>query len=803
MPNCYLFINEHILPRIFSSIYYDDFLIPCHNQSIFVSYQKHEKEHVTYSADQMQSAVYIDQTHVSQIIQSMMSSLNVKTTHQQTTERPTFDITLQNEDQPSLIISRISKPHRRKRRGKCPRLLSREVQSFERINYIDHNNSLHQSKYQANAPPVRHVHNNHSPNTRADKGKSKDDFIQKKLCQEKPSRKDIYQTEQKSYTKGHYDQSVNGKISHEEKTDNHKDHELKTKCPTGSLKSDVPNQTYTAGSFIENSKCDSNLIEKEEKLSSVLDNEILEDKKEVDLHSILEKDEVAKDIPSHSSIENGTDVIQPKNSNGKSDPYAAKENIPSKKILQENVKSKSPTDFNTLGTNPPAKEVKYHLNRTDVSPKKIVNEDDKKTAEFNFDILISNPPAKEVKYQLNRTDFRPKKIINEDMKKVAEFNFDILSSNPPAKEVRYHLKRTDFRPKKIINEDKKKVAEFNFDILISNPPAKEVKYCLNRTDFQPLKIVNEDKKKATRFNFDNLSSNQPAKEVKYHLNRTDFRPKKIVNEDKKKATEFHFDILSSNPPVKEVKYQLNRTDSLPKKIINEDKNTEVNFDILSSNPPAKELKKEVKCTEHSPKGIANEKISTTPTTEAQYEILYSKPTAKEVKYHLKRSNVKLNKLINEKTKITRSPKDNNFEILSSHSRNVENQVKYSHKSKTTVKGDEKTTKELEFDTTSANNSSNQTKKERSYQTTNKKTGKRVPSTPHDMDKDDYSHTTILNKYFTLGDKINVYAGSKLLAQQGTFLTAGPDFFIWIDGDGFVRLQIISGGISIGQTARNK
>ncbi|MFZ0371503.1 MAG: hypothetical protein WAM07_18050 [Halobacillus sp.] len=66
--------------------------------------------------------------------------------------------------------------------------------------------------------------------------------------------------------------------------------------------------------------------------------------------------------------------------------------------------------------------------------------------------------------------------------------------------------------------------------------------------------------------------------------------------------------------------------------------------------------------------------------------------------------------------------------------------------------------------------------------------------------DDFPNT-ILNKYFTLGDKINVYAGSKQLGQRGTFLTAGPDFFIWIDSDGYVRLQMISGGISIGQTKK--
>jgi hypothetical protein len=79
-------------------------------------------------------------------------------------------------------------------------------------------------------------------------------------------------------------------------------------------------------------------------------------------------------------------------------------------------------------------------------------------------------------------------------------------------------------------------------------------------------------------------------------------------------------------------------------------------------------------------------------------------------------------------------------------------------------------------------------------------------TPSDTTQDqvvEESYTTILNKYFTLGDKINVYAGSKLLDKQGTFLTAGRDFFIWIDADGYVRMQLISGGISIGQKKRKK
>ncbi|MFC7784099.1 hypothetical protein ACFQWC_06315 [Rossellomorea sp. GCM10028870] len=793
MPNCYLFINEHILPRIFSSIYYDDFLIPCHNQSIFVSYQNHKKEHVTYSVEQLQSAVYIDQTHISQMIQNMMSSLNVTTTHHQTIERPTFDITLQNEDQPSLIISRISKPRRRKRRGKCPRLLSREVQSFERINYIDHNNSLHQSKYQANAPPVQHIQKNHSPNTHSDKGKNKDDFIQKKLDQEKPSRKDIYQIKQKSYTKGHYDQSVNDKISHEEKTHNHKEHELKTKHPTSSLKSDVPKQTSTAGSSIENIKCDSNLIEKE-----------------VNLYTSLKKNEVDKDIHIHSSMEIGTDVIQPKNSHEKSHPYVAKGDIPSEKILQKNVKSKSPTEFDFLGSNSPANEVKYHLNRTDFRPKKIVNED-KKSADFNFDILSSNPLAEEVKYHLNRTDFRPKKIVNED-KKAADFNFDILSSKPPAKEVKYHLNRTDFRPKKIVNEDKEKAADFNFDILSSKPPAKEVKYHLNRTDFRPKKIVNEDKEKAADFNFDILSSNPPAEEVKKDIKCTEHSPIEIAKDEKKSTTstyEAQFDILHSKSLTKEMKNGIKRTEHSPIEIAKDEKKSttstnEAQFDILHSKSPTKEVKNGIKRTEHSPNKIAkDEKKSATSTDETQFDILHSHSPAKEVKYHLKRSDVMPNKIISEKTKITQSPKDNQFEILSSHSGNVKNQVKYSNKPKTIVKDDEKTTKEHDFDILNDNTSSNQPKKEPFYQTTNKEAGKRVSPAPLDMDTDNYSHTTILNKYFTLGDKINVYAGSKLLDQQGTFLIAGPDFFIWIDGDGYVRLQIISGGISIGQTARKK
>ncbi|MGP4077630.1 hypothetical protein [Halobacillus sp. K22] len=75
------------------------------------------------------------------------------------------------------------------------------------------------------------------------------------------------------------------------------------------------------------------------------------------------------------------------------------------------------------------------------------------------------------------------------------------------------------------------------------------------------------------------------------------------------------------------------------------------------------------------------------------------------------------------------------------------------------------------------------------------------ATPNSLTKADNFSNTILNKYFTIGDKINVYAGSKKLGQRGTFLTAGSDFFIWIDSDGYVRLQMLSGGISIGQTKK--
>lgn len=657
MPNCYLFINEHILPRIFSSFYYDDFMVPCHNQSIFVGYQKPKKESVTFPVEQLQNAPFLDQTHVSQIIHSMMSSLNETNTHHQSNERPSFDITLTTEDQPSIVLSRVSKSKHRKRRGKCPRILSREVRPFERFNYIDPNNSIPQSKYQASEPTIQHVQKNNLTNLPCDKDERKEEYIEIKHEQEeilrKETREDIHQ---KTYIKSQDDETVNDKVSHEEKPNDLKKHEMKAMRPSHLLESDVTKQTYSDSSSIEDGIRD-NILKEEEKMNAVFDDDLLEDKNEEQLYTRLEKDEVDKDISSQSPITMDTDDIHHRNSYDETDPYTTRLDNQTDTNINEEINIKSTTETNIQGSIPSAKDVNYKLIRTGVKVKKIVNEH-KDSADFNFEILSSRTPGKEVNYKLNRTNLRSGKIVNEYKKSADETNFNHLNSSLPAKEGNNKVKGE----------------------------------------------LHSDKNSAS----DETKSPTPT-------------------------TEFQFDILHTTSSVKEVK-------------------------------------KDVKSTELSHMKVKkNETESTLSNKKIQSDILRSKSPGNEVKYKLNRIN---------------------------------NQVKHSnHKQKNIVKNEVKSTKEQDFDILH-NNPIKESKFQPFRQKTNKKVSKSVSPFSHSNDKDD-SHITILNNYFTLGDKINVYAGSKLLDQQGTFLTAGNDFFIWIDGDGYVRLQIISGGISIGQTKKKK
>ncbi|WRP08728.1 hypothetical protein U9J35_11375 [Rossellomorea aquimaris] len=625
MPNCYLFINEYILPRIFSSFYYDDFMVPCHNQSIFVSYQESKTESVTSPVEQLQNTPFLDQTHVSQIIHSMMSSLNETNTHHQSTERPSFDITLTTEDQPSIVLSQISKPKHRKRRGKCPRLLSRDVRPFERFNYVDPNNSIPQSKYQTSAPTIQHVQKNNPSNRQCDIVESKEENIEIKHEQEnilrKVTRKDIHNS-QKTYIKSQDDESVNDKVSHEEQPHDHKRHEMESMRPSHLLKTDITKQNYSAGSANEDVIRDI-ILKEEEKMKAVLHDDLLEVKKDEQPYTQLVKDEVDQDISNQSSL--------------------------------------------TMDT-----------------------------VETNIPCTIDS--AKDVKYKLNRTCVRAKKIVNEHMKYASEFNFEPLSCSPPGKKMKYKLNRTDLRTKKIVDEYKKSADEINFNILNFSLPAKE-------------------------------GNNNVKREVH-------------------SAKESASDESDSPTPT-----------------------TEVQFDILHSASSVKDVKNDIKPKDISPMRVKkNDTKSTTANKKVQSDILGSKSPGTEVKYKLTRTN---------------------------------NQVKYSnHKQKNIVKDEVKSTKEQDFDILHTNTPIKESKLQPFHQKTNKKVSKPASPSSYNKDKDDL-HTSILNKYFTLGDKINVYAGSKLLDLQGTFLTAGPDFFIWIDGDGYVRLQITSGGISIGQTKKKK
>jgi hypothetical protein len=75
----------------------------------------------------------------------------------------------------------------------------------------------------------------------------------------------------------------------------------------------------------------------------------------------------------------------------------------------------------------------------------------------------------------------------------------------------------------------------------------------------------------------------------------------------------------------------------------------------------------------------------------------------------------------------------------------------------------------------------------------------VPSNKGSQERKEKDHEpSLLNKYLKLGDRIKVYVGNKIIETQGTFVTSGNDYFIWIDSKGFLRLQLISGGLTVGK-----
>ncbi|MGR3762803.1 hypothetical protein [Rossellomorea sp. NS-SX7] len=134
--------------------YYKDLLVPCHNQSIFIRYLKGDREPFIFPPLPQQTNAFMDQGHVSELIHSMVNSLNQKAAHHPSPDRPAFDITLEHDAEPSVILSKIPAHKRPKRRGKCPRLAPRDDGPFKRVNYIDRSKSLNHLKYSA-AKPIK------------------------------------------------------------------------------------------------------------------------------------------------------------------------------------------------------------------------------------------------------------------------------------------------------------------------------------------------------------------------------------------------------------------------------------------------------------------------------------------------------------------------------------------------------------------------------------------------------------------------------------------------------------------------
>ncbi|UII58259.1 hypothetical protein LS684_21850 (plasmid) [Cytobacillus spongiae] len=350
MPNCCLFINEYILPRIFSSFYYDDLLVPCHNQSIFVSYHAVKKTNVNANEELQQHPAYVNSTQVSHIISHMMSSLDQSTDYHEVCDRPTFDLTLESEEQqPSMILSRI-KPRRHKRSGKSPFHLSRGISSSERINYIDHSKTLSKSSYQANSPPDIQP-------------------LQKAEDLENPLKAERSKNiQQNTYSDKHL--TLDSSEPTIGKHKNQKKHNLSPK-----------ESHFPASSPFKSTP----LTDDDSKKTGEIDNELR---------------------PSNQSY----DIKQADTLKKKADPPFRKKDIQSKECVKNKTETEPSTDVDIRESNLAADKVRYQLLRTDWRPAKIVNRDRKGTSGFEFHILRSNADSKKVKQDVNQTEESSKKM---------------------------------------------------------------------------------------------------------------------------------------------------------------------------------------------------------------------------------------------------------------------------------------------------------------------------------------------------------------------------------------------------------
>jgi hypothetical protein len=926
MPNCFLFINEHLLPRIFSLYYYKDLLVPCHNQSIFIRYLKEDKEPYIFPPPLQQSNAFMDQGHVSELIHIMVNSLNQKAAQHPRSERPAFDITLENDAQPSVILSKISKNKRPKRRGKCPRLAPRDDGPFKRVNYIDRSKSLHQLKYSSAQPK-------HKPK-KAPASKEKAQIEKPKETIDNADPID-HLSETKHLSDQHQaDISVQTPDSN---VLNH-GHEEVTDLPAPFATEDFSSDKDGNGE----SDIPLNDIEDKEILAS-LEKDIPEnDEVAISEHYSLNQEteadqiEMLNEVPHHTETdysdqdfetgeselneESGDDSVRPcitaEHMETTDDHALAAEPVVSNEydydliaddILAEEVEEPIMTSEKISQDDMMIEDEWYH---EEISTDETEEADDQHIEEVTFEeskpssehvTLTDDIPSTETEEAGDRhteeitleysepasehvtlTD----DISSTETEEAGDHPFEevIFEESDPAndyetptddipqteteevddhsiEEVTFEESEPTYEDETLIDDmpftETDEADDYPFEEAIFEESEPESEHETVSDDIPSIGRMETDKESIDETTLEESDGTHTEESVSLNSETTSVESEEtthdveVIQEESAISQEVDSDINSSltgenhEEPVDDhhpetetnvvgsllseniTVHEAEQSDSTQEEVPEENAFIEHEIDTLIEETPSEQNEEPVEesIDQPAPEEIDSSQESDLVTTPAE--------TPAEMEVPQEHHPVE-----NETDDIAENEQDLLSENITVEE--LETAPEETFEEKTIVDNDEieglndntpaivqeeideeitqeaagvPPTPETGASQSSTPSESTETLEEAPAKV-NSGSSQSIPAEETETAGDTPSHTTqdqvveesyitILNKYFTLGDKINVYAGSKLLDKQGTFLTAGRDFFIWIDADGYVRLQLISGGISIGQKKRKK
>ncbi|MEL3972015.1 hypothetical protein AAEO50_06975 [Rossellomorea oryzaecorticis] len=922
--------------------YYKDLLVPSHNQSIFIRYLKEDKEPFIFPPPPHTNAL-MDQAHVSELIYSMVNSLNKKAAHHPMSERPAFDITLENDAEPSVILSKISKHKRPKRRGKCPRLAPRDDGPFKRVNYIDRSKSLHQLKYSSVKP--KHMPKKSSASkekVQIEKPKETIDNMEpidhlsktKQLSNQHQADNSVQTPESNVLNHGHEEVTdlpapyATEAFSHDKDGNGESDlplNDIENKEFVASLEKDIPENDETAISEHSslNQETEANQIDilnevphhtgtdypdqvleadgsklnEEPADGSVQSCTTAEHVDKADDHALAaEPDESNEYEYTHIPEDMLTDEIEDPNVNSEKIPqydmmiehewfYEDHSTAETKEAEYQHIEeitfeeSKTTNEYEnrfeeTPSTDPEdtddhlIKEVTLEepepANEHETIAGDIPSTETEKAADQHIEDITfeeSEPDNESETLTEDIPSMEIKEVTLEEPEPANEH--ETIAGDIPSTETEeaadQHIEEITFEESEPDNESAtltEDIPSMEIEEVIFEESEPESEHETLSEEIPSIGRMESDDESIEESSFEESVSTHTEESGSLDSDTTFVESEEtthdgeVIEEESAVSQEvdsgittsvteeFHAAPVDDHHPVLET-HVVNReqdllsdnstpeeSDSTQDQVPEENTTIEHGIDSLIEETPSElnEEPVEESIDQHSPTEIDSSRqsdLATTPSgTQAEIEdvqdhhpieietddnggngqdLLSDNITAEE--FETASEEMLVEKTIVDNDEIEDLNDDTPAlvqEEIDEEITQTEADIPSAAEAAPQPSTPSESAETQEETPAKVNSGSSRSIPAEETETA----GDPAPHTTQDQNVEE-SYTTILNKYFTLGDKINVYAGSKLLDKQGTFLTAGRDFFIWIDADGYVRLQVISGGISIGQKKRKK